>query len=184
MNGFKDYLINEEKSHLGKRVNNILPAAQELQGDIENLGSRKVNKFADELVDQVRSIIRDQWTPRQKKHLENLVKIGVALKKSIEEKDVEYDVKEIFPSVVQELESIATKLGVKVNALTGPPEEVEASPEMAGMPPEVPPEEVPPETAEIPPEMAGMPPEAAGAVPPEMTPAQPPPPETTMPPLV
>ena len=169
MEGFKNYLFNEEKGHLGKRVNNILTAAQELQGDAENLGSRKVTRLADEIVNQVRSILHDQWTPRQKKHLENLVKVGVALKKSIEEKDTEYDVKEILPSVVQELESLATKLGVKVNALTGPPEEAEA-------PLESPPEE---EMAETPPEMAEMPPEAAEAVPPEMAP----PPEAGMPPV-
>ena len=172
MEGFKNYLFNEEKGHLGKRVNNILTAAQELQGDAENLGSRKVTRLADEIVNQVRSILHDQWTPRQKKHLENLVKVGVALKKSIEEKDTEYDVKEILPSVVQELENLATKLGVKVNALTGPPEEE--------VPLESPPEE---EMAETPPDMAEMPPEAAEAVPPEMAPAQPPSSEAGMPPV-
>lgn len=165
MEGFKNYLISEEKGHLGKRVNNLVTAAQELQGDAENLGSRKVTRLADEIVNQVRSILHDQWTPRQKKHLENLVKVGVALKKSIEEKDTEYDVKEILPSVVQELENIATKLGVKVNALTGPPKEVEE------------PLESPPE------EMAEIPPEAAEAVPPEMAPTQPPPPEAGIPPV-
>lgn len=108
--GFKSFLILEEKGHLGRKISNVLTATTDLESDMEHMGIRQVARLADDIVNQIRKIIHSQWSPSQQKHLYKLQKIGVALKKAIEDKG---NVKELIPAAAQELESITTKLGVK-----------------------------------------------------------------------
>ena len=108
--GFKSFLILEEKGHLGRKISNVLTATNDLQDDMEHMGIRQVARLADDIVNQIRKIIHSQWSPSQQKHLYQLQKIGVALKKAIEDKG---NVKELIPAAAQELESISTKLGIK-----------------------------------------------------------------------
>lgn len=111
------FLINEERSYLGHRVNDLLTGMQDLQDDMGNLGTRHLNKMADQLVNQIRKILHDQWSPKNVKHLQELQKIAVAIKRTIEEKG---DLKEILPAAVQATQTLAGKLGVKVNQLQAP----------------------------------------------------------------
>lgn len=113
---FKGYLITESNNFLGNKIGDILTATQELQDDMENLGARHIIRTADSIVNQIRIILHSQWSPRQQKHLEDLQRVAVALKKTIEEKG---DIKEVIPAAVRELESISTKLGSKVTKLKG-----------------------------------------------------------------
>lgn len=112
--GFSEFLINEEKSHLGHRISDVLTGMHNLQNDMENMGSRHLARFTDQIVDEIRKIIHGTWDEKQKKNLRKLQRVAVALKKAIEDRD---DLKEIIPSASQELQDVLQKLGVKTNAL-------------------------------------------------------------------
>ena len=114
---FKMFLLNEEKSFLGHKVGDVLTAVQDLQNDLGGMGARQIAKISDDIVGELRKILHGQWTPKQQKHLKDIQKIAVALKKAIEEKD---DLKELIPSIAQELQNLSGKLGVKVNTLQAP----------------------------------------------------------------
>lgn len=118
--GFEEFLINEEKSHLGHRVSDVLTGMHDLQTDMENMGSRHLARFADQIVDEIRKIIHGTWGDQQKKYMHNLQRVAVALKKAIEDRD---DLKQIIPSASQELQDILQKLGVKTNSLKAPEEQ-------------------------------------------------------------
>lgn len=113
------FLLNEEKSFLGHKVGDVLTAVQDLQNDLGGMGVRQIAKVSDDIVGELRKILHGQWTPKQQKHLKDLQKVAVALKKAIEEKD---DLKELIPSIAQELQTLSGKLGVKVNSLQAPPD--------------------------------------------------------------
>lgn len=117
MQNFKSFLINEEKSHLGHRVNDVLSGMEDVQKDMDNLGSRHLNRLAEDLVNQIRKILHSQWSPKSFKHLEKLQSIGVVLAKTIEEKG---DLRELLPNVIKATQQIAGKLGVKINNLQAP----------------------------------------------------------------
>ena len=114
---FKNFLLNEQKSYLGHKVNDVLTTLQDIQNDIENLGTRHLSRLAENIVNEIRKIIHGQWEVQHHAHLKDLQKIGVALMKAIEEKG---DLKETIPAAAQALQDVAGKLGVKVNALDAP----------------------------------------------------------------
>lgn len=118
---FKLFLLNEEKNYLGHRIGDVLTAAQELEQDMDNLGSRHLNRLADNVVNQIRKILHGHWGSKSQKHLQKLQRIAVAIKKTIEDKG---DLKQILPTAVQELQNISGQLGVKVNSLQAPPEQM------------------------------------------------------------
>lgn len=118
---FKRFLINEEKNYLGNRVGDVLTAAQELEQDMESLGSRHLNRLADNVVNQIRKILHGHWSSKSEKYLQKLQRVAVAIKKTIEDKG---DLKQILPTAIQELETISGELGVKVNNLEAPPEQM------------------------------------------------------------
>jgi hypothetical protein len=93
---------------------------QDLQNDMENLGSRHLTRLAEEIVNQIRKIIHSQWSPKNQKHLEELQKIGVGILKTIEDKG---DLKEILPAATQALQNLSGALGAKVNDLQAPEQE-------------------------------------------------------------
>lgn len=107
---FKGFLLNEEKGHLGHKIKDVLTAAHDLQDDMEHMGARQIARLADAIVIRIRKILHSQWTPSQQKHLVQLQKVAVALKKAIEDKG---DIKELIPAAAQELEMLSVKLGVK-----------------------------------------------------------------------
>lgn len=117
MGKFGLFLVNEEKSYLGHRVGDVLTAMQDIQQDMPNLGTRHLTKIAEDLVNQIRKIIHGSWSPKYFKHLQELQKVGVAIMRTIEEKG---DLKELIPTATQMLQSLSSKLGVKVNALEAP----------------------------------------------------------------
>ena len=117
MRRFRGFLLNEEKGHLGHKVNSVLTGMQDIQTDMGNIGSRHLNRLAEEIVNQIRKILHSNWTQKNHKYLIDLQKIGVAIMKTIEEKG---DLKDVLPSATQELQNLAGKLGVKVNNLEAP----------------------------------------------------------------
>ena len=117
--GFKDFLINEEKNYLGTKVGYVVSAAQDLQGDMQNLGSRHLNRLAEKIVNQIRKILHGSWSPKQQNHLKGLQKIAIAIQKTIDDRG---DLKEILPAATAELEKVSAALGAKVNNLDAPDE--------------------------------------------------------------
>jgi pyruvate/2-oxoglutarate dehydrogenase complex dihydrolipoamide acyltransferase (E2) component len=117
MDGFGNFLLNEERGHLGHQINDVLTGMQDLQNDMENMGTRHLNRLADQVVNQIRKILHGEWAARNHQHLEDLQKIAVAIKKTIEEKG---DLKEVLPAAVQAAQKLAGELGVKVNDLDAP----------------------------------------------------------------
>ena len=117
MKNFKSFLINEEKSFLGRKVANVLTPMQELQDDMQNMGARHLTRVAENLVNEIRKILHGHWEQEQQKYLKELQKIAVAIQKTIEDKG---DLKEIIPSAIQSMQTLSGKLGVKINNLKGP----------------------------------------------------------------
>lgn len=155
MGYFKQFLLNESKAFFGQRVGDILSAVQDLETDMDDMGTRQVVKLSQNIVNQIRRILHSSWPDERSKDLKDLQKIAVALMKTIDEKG---DVRSVLSSVGRELEKISGKLGVKINNM-GPEEEgnpvdqqdFETSPQPEPMPPNQPgiplnqPEGTPPE---------------------------------------
>jgi hypothetical protein len=74
------------------------------------MGSRQIIRLCDDIVNQIRKILHNQWSPSQRKHLIPLQKIAVAIKKTIEDKG---NLRELIPSAIEELELVSSKLGTK-----------------------------------------------------------------------
>lgn len=110
--GFKHFLLNEERSYLGQRVSDILTALHDLEEDIDNLGSRHVNRMAEAIVNQIRRVLHSNWSEKQHKSLKSLQKAGVAIMKAIEEKG---DIKATLASATKELEELSGNLGRPVS---------------------------------------------------------------------
>lgn len=114
---FKDFLINETSSYLGERVGDILNALQELIEDGKSMGTRQLVKQSEGIVNQIRNILHTHWGKNQEKHLKKLQKIGVAIMKSIEEKD---ELIQVLQSCSEELSEISSDLGTPTNKLATP----------------------------------------------------------------
>jgi hypothetical protein len=156
---FKHFLLNEEKSYLSQRISDVLTALHDLQEDIENLGSRHINRMAESIVNQIRRVLHSNWSEKQHKSLKSLQKAGVGIMKAIEEKG---DIKAVLASATQEIEELSGKLGHPVSdigdsaqgepAVLEPPPEGEENPEV--------PQEAPPAgpAGEMPGTQPGTPP--------------------------
>ena len=83
MKKFKQFLINEQSSYLGKRVGDVLTAMQDTQDHLPNLGARHLTKIAEDIVNQIRKILHGSWSPKNQNELKELQKIGVAIMKTI-----------------------------------------------------------------------------------------------------
>lgn len=119
MEGFKNFLLNEEKAYLGHRVSDVLTVVHDLEEDLPGMATRHITKVAEDIVNQIRKILHGQWSPKYTKDLKQLQKIGVALMKAIDEKG---DLKTLIPTISQSLEDISGKLGIKTNDIQ-PPEQ-------------------------------------------------------------
>lgn len=123
---FKNFILNENRAYLGHKVGDILTAAQDLQQDIDNLGARQVSRMSDDIVNQIRKILHQQWPPNQLKHLKDLQSIAVMIKKAIDDnkqKGTTFDLKETIKMAIQKLEDVSSQLGRPVNKVEAPTEE-------------------------------------------------------------
>lgn len=111
---FKDFLLNEDKQYFSTRIGDLLAAIQELAQDSPHLGTRDLTRFSEKIVDQIRTILHSQWDKEEQHNLKKLQKIGVAIMRSIEEKD---DLKAIIASATHELEKMSGKLGKPIHQM-------------------------------------------------------------------
>jgi hypothetical protein len=153
---FKEFLLNEDKAYLNHQIGDVLTSMQDLQTDMDGMGLRHIAKVAEDIVDSIRKILHSSWSPKVRGHLIELQKIGVALMKSVEEKNT---LKEDIPNLVQSLEQLAGKMGGKVNNLNASPQDAGQEVDQAAMP-ETPPPQPPPGQQTPPPQgqQPGQPP--------------------------
>ena len=111
---FKEFLLNEQQAYLGQKVGDILTAAQELRDDAKNMGTRDLTRFSERIVNQIRRILHSNWPREEKKHLASLQKVGVAIMKSIEDKD---DLPGTISGAAGVLEKLVADLGVPIHKL-------------------------------------------------------------------
>jgi hypothetical protein len=111
---FKSYLINEDNQYFGSKIGDILNAIQELSSDSANMGSRHVTRIMQEIVNQIRSVLRSKWSIQQRPFLEQLQKVGVALMKVMEEKG---DIPGTLASAAHTLETVSSKIGTPLNTM-------------------------------------------------------------------
>lgn len=132
---FKDFLLNENRSYLGEKIGNILTAVHDLDDEGKTMGMRQMMRFCEKIVALIRRILHSNWPQTEQKHLKTLQKIGVAIMKGIEEKQ---DLRELMPSIRQELEQLSQRLGVPVNDVgpenSGEPDVETPSKEQEGPP--------------------------------------------------
>jgi hypothetical protein len=122
-------LFTEAESKLDQRISDILSSLQDLNKNIEQMGTRNTLSSAETIVSRIRRVIHTHWPQSEKRKLEVLQAAGVAIKKAIEEKD---DLEEILKTCESNIAVISG--GKKVNSLS--PEE--ESPEEEEMPEEGP----------------------------------------------
>jgi hypothetical protein len=109
---FKNFLLNEESQYFGAKIGDVLNAVQELASDSQNMGSRHLTRLVEQVVNQIRQILRSRWSAQQRPYLEQIQKAGVALMKAIDEQG---DLPATLNSVVYELQVVSKKLGTPLN---------------------------------------------------------------------
>jgi hypothetical protein len=142
---FKEFLLNENKAYLSHQIGDVLTSMQDLQSDMGGMGLRHIAKVSEDIVDAIRKILHSSWSPKVRVHLIELQKIGVALMKSVEEKNT---LKDDIPNLVQSLEQLVGKIGGKVNNLNAAPQDTGQEVDQTTMPetpqPQPPPDQQPP----------------------------------------
>lgn len=155
---FKEFLINEQQAYLASKVGSLLTAIQELVTDVQNLGTRELVQFAGNVVNRIRRILHSNWPKEEKKFLVVLQKIGVAIAKSIEEKD---DLPGTLQAAQSELEKLVADMGVPINQLVStegmPKDEEESGTEQPAQTADAQAPQMPQEIENIP--QAGSPPQ-------------------------
>ena len=109
---FKDFLVNENHSYLGEKIGSILTAVHDLDDEGKTMGMRQMMRFCEKIVALIRRILHSNWPRTETKNLKTLQKIGVAIMKGIEEKQ---DLRELMPSIRQELEQLSQRIGTPIN---------------------------------------------------------------------
>jgi len=71
---FKDFLLNESKVQLGRRISDILNAMQDLTQNTKSMGTRQVNKNSEKIVNQIRRILHTNWPKVKEDNLKPLQK--------------------------------------------------------------------------------------------------------------
>lgn len=84
---FKEFLFNENEAYLSQKIADILSAMQDLNDSAENMGARHLISNSQAIVNQIRRIIHTHWPQSEETKLLVLQKCGVAIMKSIEEKE-------------------------------------------------------------------------------------------------
>lgn len=111
---FKEFLLNESTAYFGERIGDILNALNDLEENGRSTGVRYQVRSSEQIVNQIRQILHSNWSDKEKKYLEKLQMVGVAICRAIDEKD---DLSDVLSASRHELEQISAKLGTPVNSL-------------------------------------------------------------------
>ena len=113
-NNFKQFLLLENEQFLAVQMNNVL---QDLQDEIENIGTKNLVKTSQLIANNIRNIIKSHWEISTNKPLVSLQKCGVAILKAIQEKS---DLKDVFPSLIEEIQKAISQMKEPVNRIANP----------------------------------------------------------------
>lgn len=138
---FRNFLINEDTEYLSVRMSDILNALQDLNQEVKSMGMRQVVKSTETIINQIRRILHSNWPKEEDDTLKQLQKIGVALAKSVEDKD---NLEGTLQAAQQALENVMGETGSPANQL-GEPEGVERGDEQPEAPPQGKTEQPPPQ---------------------------------------
>lgn len=112
---FKQFLLNEDKEHLSKKIGDLLSFIQDLLEDVQNMGNRHILNAVDSIISQIRKILHGQHESEEVKYLQVLQRIGVALSLAIEQK--EENMIELLNTTKVELEDLLANMGFPTNDL-------------------------------------------------------------------
>jgi len=155
---FKSFLLNENKVYLAQEIGDVLNSVQDLNDEVEKIGTRNLVRFSQIIVNKCRGILQGHWGDENKKWLLKLQKCAVALAKAIDEND---NTEETLKSIQSEVEGMLNKMGVPFNKISqsSSPKPADAGQGVSPVPPSVSGESPPtPPDASIAPET----PEASG----------------------
>ena len=114
---FRRYVLREQNEFLGRQVGDILSALQSLSDDSASLGSRQMVRVADQIVDDMRRVLKGRWPAEEYQSLEELQKVAVFLKKSCDTNA------KPLPDVVRAckaaVQALAGRLGTTLNDAGG-----------------------------------------------------------------
>jgi hypothetical protein len=112
---FKSFLLNENKVYLAQEIGDILNSVQELNDEVDKIGTRNLVRYTQVIINKARGILQGHWGDENRKWLTRLQKCAVALAKAIDEND---NTEEVLKSVQSEVESMLKKMGVPFNTIS------------------------------------------------------------------
>jgi hypothetical protein len=119
--GFKQFLLTENKKFFGKKIGEIVNSLADIGQDAPNLGARHLVRLAEKEVNNLRSVLKKSWSEQIKQdYLPDVQRVAYNLAKTIEDKG---DLRDVLPQVLQDLENLSGRLGVKMNQLQSVPVE-------------------------------------------------------------
>lgn len=111
---FKEFFLNENEIYLSQKIADILSALQDLNENAPNMGTRHLISNAQMIVNQIRRIIHTHWPQTEENKLLTLQKCGVAIMKTIEEKE---DILNILKSCQKTLEDLVSEEKGPINRM-------------------------------------------------------------------
>ena len=74
LEGFKNFLLFENEQFLSVQMNDVLSALQDLQEEIENIGTRNLVRTSQVIANNIRNIVKSHWEISSEKPLISLQK--------------------------------------------------------------------------------------------------------------
>lgn len=111
---FKYFLLNEDATYLAGRLGDVLNAIQDIQQNANGMGTKQLVRNAERVVNQIRRILHTNWGSDSRQSLEVLQRVGVAIKKAIEEKS---DLQEMLTNCANEMQDMLARMGLPLNSV-------------------------------------------------------------------
>lgn len=116
---FRRYVLAEQTEFLGKQIGDVLSALKSLAEDAGRLGTRQIIRVSDQIVDDMRRILKGRWPTEDYGHLQELQKVAVYLKKSCDSN--EKPLTDVVQACKAAVENLTAKLGTPINDAGGDP---------------------------------------------------------------
>jgi len=114
---FRRYVLAEQTEFLGKQIGDILSALKSLAEDAGRLGQRQIIRVSDQIVDDMRRILKGRWPSEDYRHLQELQKVAVYLKKACDSN--EKPLTEVVQACKAAIEALVGELGTPINDAGG-----------------------------------------------------------------
>jgi hypothetical protein len=115
---FKNFILRENIELLGNKIGYIYSASTDLQSNYKDLGPKMTSKQLQKIASDIQALIQGHLATENKKQIETLRDLGVAIMKELDPQYSEkLGVEQLLNLVVEGLKSISEKLGVPINDL-------------------------------------------------------------------